>query len=216
MAEALLKTRDQVVLDTYAQKTALHLNVAADAVRAEFGKTAHSTVPDYEVDEEEAPSDAAMESEAEPLPPPAPEEQWLARALLETDDHVAWIQAHLQMEWLAHPAVRFIAASRLGGYADGTWPGLAVWLSTIDDASTRNLAAAFLADRKTPVPTEAILQGERGKTGLMQRLRDKHIDRQLAALQQQLARTDISGEQQREILEQKFKLQILKRQPLEP
>src|SRR2546423_747229 len=39
MSEALAKTGNNVLLDTYAQKTALRLGVSADSVRAEFRKT---------------------------------------------------------------------------------------------------------------------------------------------------------------------------------
>jgi hypothetical protein len=35
--------------------------------------------------------------------------------LLESDDHIDWIRDHLELEWLTHPAVRFIVTSRLAG-----------------------------------------------------------------------------------------------------
>jgi DNA primase len=213
MSLALSKTNDQVTIDTYAQKTALRLNVTTDAVRAEFKKAIQFQEPDYEENEVEDDADAEYD---EPETPPPPEELWLVRALLENDDHVPWIHDHLKMEWVNHPAVRFIVASRLGGEADKTWPGLAAWLSVIEDTAARNLAAAALSDRNTNAMNEAILKGERGKIGLVQRLRDKFIERQRAALQQRMARPDLSPEEQRQTLEQFQSLLSLRRQPLEP
>src|SRR5581483_7915979 len=44
MAEALHKVNNQVLLDTYAQKTALRLGVSADSIRTEFRKAPHAPV----------------------------------------------------------------------------------------------------------------------------------------------------------------------------
>src|ERR1043166_9377114 len=100
MAETLAKTGSPVLLDTYAQKTALRLHVSPESVRAEFkrGAPLHRSRP--------AP---AAESSAEPepaQPPPNQREFWLLRFLLLSDEHIDWIAQHLEPNWLQHPTVR--------------------------------------------------------------------------------------------------------------
>ncbi len=52
MAEAVHKTGNNVLIDTYAQKTALRLGVTVEAVRAEFKKTPAPHVAPRESEEE--------------------------------------------------------------------------------------------------------------------------------------------------------------------
>ena len=100
----------------------------------------------------------------------------------------------MELDWVTHPAVRFIIATRLDGFRNQTWPGLPTWMSLIEDPAMRNLIASILTDKRPCPAPEAVLQGSPGKTGLVQRLRDEFIDRQLAALQCRLTRSDLSPE----------------------
>jgi hypothetical protein len=52
MAEAVHKTGNAVLIDTYAQRTAQRLGVDVQAVRAEFRKQAVAIKPRYERPEE--------------------------------------------------------------------------------------------------------------------------------------------------------------------
>src|SRR5262245_36327605 len=74
MAEAVHKTGNVVLVDKYAQKTALRLGVSPDAVRAEFKKVPRieARVPGGE--EPAAPP-------APEIPPPSPQEQWLLKLI---------------------------------------------------------------------------------------------------------------------------------------
>src|ERR1043166_8012960 len=92
MSQALHKTGNEVMLDAYAQKTALRLEVSADAVRAEFRKT--SRTPAFAADEPE--SDPVVENVARP----SRHEIWLLKLLLQNDDFVGWIAAHLELKWI--------------------------------------------------------------------------------------------------------------------
>ena len=58
MAEAVHKTGNNVLVDTYAQKTALRLGVSPEAVRTEFKKVP-ATQPAPVADEGESFEDAA-------------------------------------------------------------------------------------------------------------------------------------------------------------
>ena len=167
-----------VLLDAYAQKTAIRLSVASDAVRNEFKKAFRSSRPAKEENPQEDVAEVAH---------PSPQEAGLLRLLLENDSFTPWIAAHLDLEWLAHPVVRGIAAARLRLEETHAWPGLAAWLSEMDNPGWRNLMTELLVDNR-PLPNpEALLKGSPTRDGVVKNLRDTAIDRQLAALNQSLA-----------------------------
>ena len=212
MSEDLHKTNSDVLLDTYAQKTAMRLGVSAEAVRSEFKKSP-PPAPSYPEEENES---LPVEPESKPITRPSANEEWLARLLLEHDEFVEWVDAHLELDWVTHPAVRFIIATRLDGFRNQTWPGLPTWMSLIEDPAMRNLIASILTDKRPCPAPEAVLQGSPGKTGLVQRLRDEFIDRQLAALQCRLTRSDLSPEENQKDATLMLALRQTKRQPLTP
>jgi DNA primase len=104
MAEALHKAGSEVLLDTYAQKTALRLGVAAEAMRQEFRKSGRAPVVE---NEESAESTEAVVAR------PTQHEWWLLRVLLEGNDQAEWVAAHLDVAWLPSPDAREIVSQRL-------------------------------------------------------------------------------------------------------
>jgi DNA primase len=211
MAEALHKTGNDVLCDTYAQKTALRLGVAADAVRAEFKKSPRA--PAVAPDESDA-SDLSDGSSEPAAPRPSQHEWWLLRVLLESNDQAPWLAAHLVLEWLPHADAREIAARRLRLGPD--WPGAAAWLSQLENPAWRSLVTEILADSR-PVPDAvALLQGSPTREGLVKILRDKHIERRLAALNQRLAAPDLPEAAQAEVLAETQRLRRQKKEPLAP
>jgi DNA primase len=208
MSEALHKTGSDVLRDTYAQKTALRLAVAADAVRQEFKKSARAPV--LESDQ----SDQSDDSSEPETPRPSQHEWWLLRVLLESNDLAAWVAAHLDLEWLPNPDAREITARRLRMGPD--WPGAAAWLSQLENTAWQSLVTEILADNR-PVPdTAALVQGSPTREGLVKILRDKHIERRLAALNQRLAAPDLPEAAQAEVLAETQRLRRQKKQPLAP
>jgi len=206
MAEAVQKTGNEVLLDTYAQKAALRLGVAAQAVRDEFKKSAGSDIAD---------ADESEEAEAPTIPHPSLQESWLLRFLLESDEYVAWIGTYLELEWLMHPMVREVVAQRLAAETSGSWPGLAAWVSQLDNPEWQNLVTEILADAR-PSFAEKNLKGLPTRDSALKILRDKYIDRQLAPLNQSLAAPDLNEQQQTEILTKIQHLRQIKKQPLTP
>ena len=205
MSEAVHKTGSAVLLDTYAQKTALRLSVPADAVRNEF-KKAPRPAP---AGEEEHPEPAGEE-----IPRPTPQEAGLLRLLLENDSFVQWIAAHLELDWIAHPHARDIIAWRLRLEQSHSWPGLAGWISDMDNPLWRNLITELLVDNR-PLPNpESWLKGSPTRGGVVKNLRDSYIDRQLAALNQRLESPDLPEAGAVELLQKKAQLNQLKQQPL--
>jgi DNA primase len=205
MSEAVHKTGSAVLLDTYAQKTALRLGVSAESVRQEFKKSSHPSTTS-------TPSTDAVED----IPRPSPQEAGLLRLLLENDSLVEWIAAHLDLEWLAHPAVREIVAGRLRLEEAHSWPGVAAWLSDLENPAWRNLITELLVDNR-PLPNpEAWLKGSATRGGVVKNLRDNYIDRQLAALNQRVASAALDEAATLDLLQKKARLNQLKQQPLTP
>jgi DNA primase len=201
MAEAVHKSGSDLLRDTYAQKTAVRLAVSAEAVRNEFKKALRPQT----VEEE----DAAESSLA--IPAVSTPERWLLRFLLESDESIEWIAAHLELEWVENPVVREIAARRLQAMEE--WTGLAPWLSQLENPQWVNLITDVLADKKAAA-VEANLKGFAERDGAIKILRDKYIVRQLAALSQSLAAPDLSEAEQKEIEARKIHLRHLKKAPL--
>ena len=207
MAEAVHKTGNEVLLDTYAQKTALRLGVAAAAMRSEFKKSAGARI----VDSEEASSESTSPAER-----PSLHECWLLRLLLENDDSVSWMAAHLEVEWIVHPMVREIVTQRFSAEASEEWPGLAAWLSQIEQPEWQSLITEVLSDQRPTHDVETVIKGSPTKPGLIKTLRDKHIERQLALLNERLAAPDLPEAENRELCNELEQLRRLKKQPLQP
>ncbi len=203
MSDAVHKTGSDVLVDTYAQKTALRLGVGAEAARQEFKKATRESF----TDEEEAET-------TESVPRPPQQECWLLRLLLETDDFVEWIEAHLELDWITHRTVREIVSTRLSAHADNSWTGVAAWLSDNEDPSRQSLITEILADNRPLVEPAVILQGSPTKDGLLKILRDKWIERCLALLNQKTVHPDTPEDEQHELIMQAQRLRTMKKQPL--
>ena len=204
MTEAVHKTGSAVLIDTYAQKTALRLGVAAESMRQEFKKRPRSSASNEEP-QEQAAGNAVR---------PSAQEAGLLRLLLENDSLLDWIAAHLDVAWLAHPVVREIVAGRLRLEQTHSWPGLAAWLSEMDNPAWRNLITELLVDNRPLPDSEALLKGSSTRDGVVKNLRDTHIDRQLAALNQRLASGALDDATTLDLLQKKAQLNKLKQQPL--
>lgn len=201
MAQAVLKTGNAVLMDTYAQKTALRLGVSPEAVRAEFRKAATAPARPAAL--------AAVQQPADPAIPPPPErELWLMRFLLLEQAPVDWVAEHLRLDWLQHPLVRQVVLARLEAHRQGSWRGVAGLLNDCDEPGLRQLITAAVA---VPLPTANLVKQV---VQAVQALRDDWIDRQLEALTQQLAQPNLTDQQVLEVERHKTQLRQLKRQPL--
>jgi hypothetical protein len=180
------------------------MGVAAQAARHEFIK---SSAP-RPVDVEESAGTSAPAA-----PRPSQPESWLLRFLLESDDYVSWVASHLELDWLMHPMVREIVGQRFAAEASGSWPGLASWLTQLDNPEWQNFITEILADSR-PSPAEKNLKGLPTRDSTLKILRDKHIERQLAALNLRLNTPELPEEEQKRILAQMDHLRQLKKQPL--
>jgi DNA primase len=209
MSEAVLKTGNQVLIETYAQKTAQRLAVPPEAVRAEFKKSSRSRTRPNEPEAE--PADRPAQT-----PPPSPLEFWLLKLLLVNDDSAEWVAGHLDPEWLRHAVVRDLVLARLKAQAEQAWRGVAGLLDACADDAARSLVTEAVSDPR-PIPDpEKTLKGDTTKKGILQLLRDDFVDRQMAALQQRLVQPGISNEDLAAIESRRVHLRQLKKQPLQP
>ena len=192
MAEAVLKTGGAVLIDTYAQKTALRLGVSAEAVRAEFKK-----IPAAKPAPAENETESAAEIEA---PRPSPLEFHLLKLVLLHDDLVAWAALHLDVNWISNLIVRLIVAQRLVAQTNETWKTLAAFLDECESAEMRNLITEAVAEeRKIPNPETQL-------TDVVLKLRNQFLDRQIAALTQKAGQPEVSDAGKIELLREQKKL----------
>jgi DNA primase len=204
MAEAVHKTGNVVLIDTYAQKTALRLGVSPEAVRAEFAKIRSS---EFGVRSSENEDSASIEPEAE-SPRPNPQEFWLLKLLLLHDELAAWVALHLDVDWIAHPLARKIIEQRLAAQTKETWKGLAAFLGECETPEMWSLVTEAAAeDRKIPNP-------DRQLADVVTSLRNQFLDRQIAALTHKISQPEIPQAEQNELLHEREKLREQKRVPI--
>jgi DNA primase len=209
MAEALHKTGNSVLLDTHAQKTALRLGVAVDAVRKEFSKVRPQTAI---VRNEDGPDDAVLadEAEAEMTVQPSNNELHLLKILLLHENLAGWVALHLDVNWLAHPLVRQIVAARIAACEHGTWHSLAEFLDGMESPALRSLITGAAAEER-PLPNP-----ETQIADVVLKIRNQFIDQQITSLTQKLSHPEAADEARMEFLHEQQRLRALKRSPLAP
>ncbi|MEI8290210.1 MAG: DNA primase [Verrucomicrobiota bacterium] len=206
MAEALHKTGNSVLLDTHAQKTALRLGVAVDAVRKEFAKVKPQTA----MTRTDEPDDSILAGEAGFDPPVRPSnlELHLLKILLLHDELVGWTALHLDASWIFHPLIRQTVTARLNACEAETWHSLAEFLDGCESALQRSLITEAVADeRKMPNPAMQLAD-------VTLKLRNQFLDQQIAALTQKIGSPETGESQKMEFLHEQQGLKRLKRSPL--
>jgi DNA primase len=204
MAEAVHKTGNSVLIDKFAQKTALRLGVSPEAVRAEFSKVPSSEPGPWNSEEEDF-MPAEPESET---PRPSSQEFWLLKLLLLHDDLAPWAALHLETGWILHPLVRQIAEKRLAAQSNETWKNLAAFLDECESSQARALVTEAVAeDRKLPNPDQQLAD-------VAMKLRNQFLDRQIAASLQRASQPEISETDRLALLRQQQELRQQKRVPL--
>jgi len=203
MAEALHKAGSEVLRDTHAQKTAIRLGVAAEAMRLEFKQGARKPAV--------AEGEESDQTESVTITEVSKQERWLLRLLLEGDEQVEWVAAHLELEWVENPEVREIVARRL--QATDSWAGVAAWIAQLEKPQWVNLITDVLSDSKV-VPVEANLKGVGEVPGTIQIFRDNYIKRRLAAIGQKMTTPGMSDAEHCELTTEMMRLRQFKKQPL--
>ena len=204
MGEAVHKTGSAVLIDKYAQKTALRLGVSADAVRAEFRKTLRAQPVMAEEPDEEVPFDS-LEVER-----PNAHEFWLLKLLLLHEELADWAAANLDPDWIQHASVRQIVTARLAAAEHQTWTSLGAFLDACESAEQRNLITEAATEER-PIKDQAVQLAD-----VALKLRNLFIDRQMMAVSQQINHPETDDVTRDNLLRQQQELRLLKRQPLKP
>ena len=203
MAEAVHKTGNSVLIDKYAQKTALRLGVMPAAVRAEFRKLSRVKPVAPEGGEE-----AVAESPGQPSP--SNHEYWLLKLVLGHEELLEWAALHLDPEWVQHPLVKQIISRRLAAHSGESWRGLASFLDECETPELQSLITENTAEeRPIPNPSQQLAD-------LALRLRNQFLDRRLAASLQRANQPETAETERIELLREQHALRLLKRQPLSP
>ena len=206
MAESVHKTGNFVLIDTYAQKTALRLGVPPESVRTEFKKNPapHTAT---RAGEEESFESAEPVAEAAP---PSPIELHLLKLLLQHDELIATAALNLDVNWILHPHVRQIVDLRFAAQEHETWHNLAEFLDSCESPEQRNLITEAVAeDRKIPNPETQLAD-------MTLKLRNQFLDRQIGALTQKISQPQIADDEKVAFLREQMQLKELKRAPLSP
>ncbi|MBI4661474.1 MAG: DNA primase [Verrucomicrobia bacterium] len=203
MAEAVQKTGHQVLVDKYAQQTALRLGVAPEAVRLEFGRLARIGAKRRE------PVEAGTET-PEAAARPAPQEVWLLKLILLHEDVLPWVTVHFDLKWIENHQVRAIVAARMALHSQQSATGAPALLAQFEDSSARSMISEALAEsRAIPNPLQQIQD-----LGL--RLRNLSIDRALRDLIRRCGLPETSEGERLQLLQEQMELRRVKQQPLAP
>jgi DNA primase len=209
MAEAVHKTGNVVLIDTYAQKTALRLGVAPEAVRMEFKK--------FRRNQREAPAEAENEPVAETNSAPVPPtERWLLRFMLTNDELLGWIVERLDLRWIRHATAKRIADFCIAAVHSNSWAG-ATGLLDNSDEQTRRLITEIVTEPVKLADPEKTLKGDAGhsdKRGILEKLRDEFIDEEMAALRHRVSLPETNDDERVALLRKREELRASKRQPL--
>ena len=202
MSAAVHKTGNGVLIDKYAQKTALRLGVAPEAVRVEFRKQPAPKAPrqdNQEPTEEPEPEEA----------PPTAFEAWLLKLLLVHEELADWAASYVDPDWIEHRLAKQIVKERLELQLNGTWVSLAGFLAERSDSRLQALVTEVTTlERPLPNPDQQLRD-------VVLKLRNQHITRQMAALLQETEKTGISEQERLELMRRRDELRLARQKPLE-
>jgi DNA primase len=205
MAEAIYKTGNAVLIDKYAQKTALRLGVVPESVRSEFQKS-HNAAPEPFAPEEE--SFEAAETSA--MERPSGLELHLLKLMLLHEELMGTAAVHLDPAWLPHGQLRSMIEQVFTLVAAGKWQGVPPFLAECELAELRGLVTEVVAgDRKMPNPEQQLAD-------VILKLRNQHFDREQAASLQRANQPAISEKDRIQELRLQQQFRALKRTPLTP
>jgi DNA primase len=188
MAEALHKTGNYVLMDTHAQKTALRLGVAVDAVRKEFARLKPRPTA-FRAESEPDDFMPADEAEAEAPSRPSLEEFIFIKLLLENDSSVDWLSKTMDSNWLPSQVSRNIFNRRIHLFETASWAGVNEFIDGFDAPLIQSFITECLTrplitntdGYKSPRRTD-LSNPETQLADVTLKLRNHFLDRQIADL----------------------------------
>ena len=199
VGEAVQKTGNAVLIDTYAQRVAQRLGVDPAAVRLEFRKV------------RSAPQQASRHESPAVVPPPAQSppselELWLLRYLFSAPGLSSFAAHHLDPDWIRHDGVRRIVGLYL--MCPGDVAGL---LSKLEgDDSSRALVSSAASERRT-LPNPEI-----GLSDTVMRLRNLRLEERMNEANRNLADPALEDSERLALIQETQRIRVAKRSPLAP
>jgi len=215
MGQAVGKTQHAVLMDTYAQKTALLLQVDVEAVREEFRRVNRQARP-VALRESQGSHSGQEEEGSLPQAPPLPkcnvQEYWLMKLVLseEEEEPLDWLFDHLDLVWIEHPVVEKVLMGVLDAHANHQKPQAPAIIRQCNHPE----AASFITEAITEA--RSIPSRERQYEELLRRLRDRFIDKEMLRQRSRLQSLDDNSKEQHEALTQIMSLRQARSQPLSP
>ena len=206
MREAVQKTDNPVLIDTYAQKLSHRLNVAADAVRSEFAKRKQNFQRISSLQEEKQ----TPVSEEMPMAKPNSVEFWLLKLALAGETPTDWLESRLDLQWVNHDGIREILHQNFALYSENNSAIFPDLLGVLPSEAHKKLATESVADsRKIPNPTQQL-------NDIVLRLRNQFIDSRLSEIQRELVSSASDESRWPELISERDELKKLMSHPLEP
>jgi DNA primase len=210
-SEALIKTRNAVLIDTHAQKAALRLGVSVDSVRSEFKKTrpaeARST-RDEDFDRMAEAAEQHVEPEV-PLAPPTQREIEFLKLVLSGGDMAAFAMTRLQPEWIRHVTVNRILGQLPPVEEYGVQPAATFLAMFNDDPAAHALVADVLALELPLAETEPKV------IELLTNLRNEFLVAELQRLKSAVLQPDIPDEERNLLMARQMELRNQRQQKLQ-
>jgi DNA primase len=215
MAEAVHKTGNVVLIDTYAQKTALRLGVSAESVRAEFKKNQSSQVAPRESEEESFES-----TEAIGVSEPTRDEFKVLQLLFKIDEFAAWMSEYFDVNWVKNEAVKKIIIGRIQQHQENLWHGLPQFLGSLDEnlktLVTRAISSNYVADIKDYSRERALPNPFEDLQGFAMRMRKSYMEDELRKLERLRSTLEPGSAEQVEVILRLNDLKAHLKQPLSP
>jgi len=182
MAESVHKTGNSVLVDTYAQKTALRLGVPPESVRAEFKKNpAPQSVPRTSEEESFESAEAIEVSE------PTRDEFKVLQLLFKTDEFAAWMSDYFDVNWVKNEAVKKIINGRIQQHEENLWLGLPQFLESLDEnlqtLVTRAVSSNYVTDIKDNSRERTLPNPFDDLQGFAVRMRKSYMEDELRKLE---------------------------------
>ncbi len=218
MAEAVHKTGDAMLIETYARKTASRLGVSGSTGIQQFRNLAPKPAriftpePEYEpepMNGEDSQSAPPVEPE-EPEVAPSTHELWLLQLLCQEDDHLEWALAHLDFDWIRHPRIRRLVMMRLHPGPSGTWPSVAELHGNLEDELDQSLLMEASVQTKNRQNVDQQLKD------IITRMRNNALDVLLAEARMRSTNPSSTQEEIVEALHAQTALRKAKQQSLQP
>lgn len=198
MAAALKRTRNEVMLETYAQKTALRFGLAPSAFIQQFRATPEPQPEGLLVED----------TPAEPLECPPDEEMRMLQLVMSHDETAPrWLQS-LDLEWVTSEPVRRLLAMRRAAAENHTWQGVGAFMLTLEEESLRNLLSKALVD---PCPMQ---QAEEEIRGALQKMRNQYLTACIQGVQARLSQPGLAPAEMLALAAERQRLTLLRLKPL--